>query len=359
MRILFYAVNGLGLGHVTRLLAIAREIRRLKPSALILFLTSSESNIIYKEGFPSVKIPSKNIIMDSGFRVPLHIRIMHETAWSVFSSFQPDITVVDTFPHGFSHELDQVLRWKSCRFVYIYRQRKDEQLEDDYFHSLLRRYHLIIVPHDKGEPGIRIPCRTDVFYAGPIIIRNRKEVMGKEEVIRALGLPQDKKLVLVNPGGGGQDNLARVICRLVNVMKRIPAVHPVIAQGSLLHYLPMRECTVINGYFPVCELYSCFDAVVAGCGYNTVNEMLYFQKPGVYIPFDRAVDDQFRRAASVEKKGMGLTMTMENPGLLEDKLGQLLNRATCSRIMANIRKAGIRNNARSAARAVIGLSGKR
>src|SRR5690349_10863784 len=42
-RILFYAVNGLGLGHVTRLLAIARAVRELEPNAEIVFFTSSEA----------------------------------------------------------------------------------------------------------------------------------------------------------------------------------------------------------------------------------------------------------------------------------------------------------------------------
>jgi UDP-N-acetylglucosamine--N-acetylmuramyl-(pentapeptide) pyrophosphoryl-undecaprenol N-acetylglucosamine transferase len=359
MRILFYAVNGLGLGHVTRLLAIAREIRKIRPTALLLFLTTSESNVIYKEGFPAVKIPSKNIVCVSGFKIPLHIRIMHETAWSVFSSFQPDITIVDTFPHGFSHELDQVLRWKASRFVYIYRQRKDEKLDDDYFHSLLNRYQLIIVPHERGEAGVRIPRGLNVFYAGPILIRNRNEVLPRERIIRAFGLPQNKKLILINLGGGGQDNLHRIMGRIVNTMKHIPGIHPVIAQGSLLHYLPMGECTVINGYYPVCELYTAFDAVVAGCGYNTVNELLYFHKPALYIPFWREVDDQFRRAAVIENKGMGLSVTMENRGLLQEKLTRLLDRTVHRSIIANIRKAGIKNNARMAARAIISLIRKK
>ena len=42
-RFLFCCVNGTGLGHITRTLAVARQVRKLAPDAEILVLTSSES----------------------------------------------------------------------------------------------------------------------------------------------------------------------------------------------------------------------------------------------------------------------------------------------------------------------------
>ena len=43
-RFAFYAVNGLGVGHVTRLLSIARALRVQSPGCEVLFLTSSEAS---------------------------------------------------------------------------------------------------------------------------------------------------------------------------------------------------------------------------------------------------------------------------------------------------------------------------
>ena len=59
MKFLLSAINGVGLGHVARLLAVARELRRRVTEAEFHFLTSSEaSSVIWQEGFASVKIPS-------------------------------------------------------------------------------------------------------------------------------------------------------------------------------------------------------------------------------------------------------------------------------------------------------------
>ncbi|MBN1409690.1 MAG: hypothetical protein JW969_02525 [Spirochaetales bacterium] len=359
LRILFYAVNGLGLGHVTRLLSIAREIRRIEKGADILFLTSSESNVVYREGFPSVKVPSKNSAFRAGLEPHRHISILHQTAFSVFSSFDPHITVVDTFPHGFSHELDQVLRWKKSKFVYIYRQRKDDKCYGDYFQSLLRRYHLIIVPHDKGEPGVVAPEGCRVLCTGPVLIRNKGDLWPRNRVVSAFDLPNHKKRVLINMGGGGQENWTKIIESIAAGLLEMNDFHPVIAEGSLAPRLKVPGCTVLNDYFPVCELYNAFDAVIAGCGYNTVNETLYFGLPGIYIPFERAVDDQFRRARFIHDAGLGLYVDYSEIRNLPSLLHALLEPDRARAFKANWGKLRLRNNARKAARAILGLSRRR
>src|SRR4051812_4088241 len=64
LRVVCYAVNGTGVGHITRLLAIARWLRRyaaaLDRRLEIWFLTSSEADgLVFAEGFAAFKIPSK------------------------------------------------------------------------------------------------------------------------------------------------------------------------------------------------------------------------------------------------------------------------------------------------------------
>jgi predicted glycosyltransferase len=64
--VLFYAVNGLGLGHLTRCLAIARQLKKQDSSLILLFFTSSEgSHLLYQEGFAYYKVPSKTIARET------------------------------------------------------------------------------------------------------------------------------------------------------------------------------------------------------------------------------------------------------------------------------------------------------
>ena len=64
VRLLFYAINGTGLGHLTRLLAVARSCRELldalEQEADIRFLTSSEASEVVWD-FPVYKLPSKTV----------------------------------------------------------------------------------------------------------------------------------------------------------------------------------------------------------------------------------------------------------------------------------------------------------
>lgn len=361
MRVLFYAVNGLGLGHVTRLTAIARQVKRLNPSAKILFITSSEADsIIYKEGFPAVKVPSKNIARESGLEARLHARLIHQATWGVFSAFRPNVAVVDTFPSGFCYELDPVLMWKASTFVFVYRQRQLHKSRNKRFQAALGKYDLILVPHDKGAFGVEIPAGVKTTYAGKIIIRSKKELLPHQQVTRQFNLPPDKTSVLITLGGGGQDDIETVINRVLTVFRERPDVHPVVAQGNLLRSLDIGEnsetgstATVIKQYYPLCELYNAFDFAVAGCGYNTVNEMLYFNKPAVYLPFERQVDDQFMRAQQLTEDGLGLTADPADPQSINAALDQLLDPAVHGPIKRNLQKKRFRNNARKAARAIL------
>ncbi|WP_229635446.1 hypothetical protein, partial [Pseudomonas syringae] len=48
---LFLPINGAGLGHVSRALAVAKELRTQKPEAHIVFLTTSIAvHLVYREG---------------------------------------------------------------------------------------------------------------------------------------------------------------------------------------------------------------------------------------------------------------------------------------------------------------------
>lgn len=361
MRVLFYAVNGLGLGHVTRLTAIARQVMLLNPSAKILFITSSEADsIIYKEGFPAVKVPSKNIACESGLEARLHARLIHQSTWGVFSAFRPNITVVDTFPSGFCFELDPVLMWKASKFVFVYRQRQLKKTRSKRFQAALEKYDLILVPHDKGAFGVEIPEGLKATFAGKIIIRSKKELLPRQHVIQRFNLPPDKTNILITLGGGGQDDIETVINRVLTAFRDYPEVHPVVAQGSLLRRLDIGvncetgpTATVIKQYYPLCELYNAFDFAVAGCGYNTVNELLYFNKPAVYLPFERQVDDQFMRAQQLTEEGLGLTADPADPQSINTALEQLLDPGVQAPIRRNLQKKHFRNNARKAARAIL------
>ncbi len=58
VRVAFHAINGVGLGHLVRLTAIAEEVRALHPDAVILVLTNAaDPSMLTRAGFDFVRFP--------------------------------------------------------------------------------------------------------------------------------------------------------------------------------------------------------------------------------------------------------------------------------------------------------------
>ncbi len=158
-RLLFYAVNGLGLGHVTRLLAIATRCpERLVPGAQILFVTTTEADhVIYREGFASVKLPSRTIIQNTGIQPGVYNKLAQTIVMNTVAAFNPAILIADTFPGGASQELLPTLSW-NMRRVFVYRAQIAERAADPQFQTLLTAYDLAIFPHEIDSETLAASC---------------------------------------------------------------------------------------------------------------------------------------------------------------------------------------------------------
>ncbi|MDR3571902.1 MAG: UDP-glucosyltransferase, partial [Candidatus Pacebacteria bacterium] len=178
-RLLFYAVNGLGLGHVTRLLAIARSVRAERNDAQILFLTTSEADsVIYQEGFAAIKVPSRSTIREARLSPAVYGKLVQSVVMNAVAAFNPAILISDTFPAGASQELLPTLNWEMRR-AFVFRAQKDERAWDAFFQAALGHYDLCIAPHREGEATIPVPAKVPLVWAGPILIRTRFEAMAK------------------------------------------------------------------------------------------------------------------------------------------------------------------------------------
>ena len=98
-----YAVNGSGLGHLTRVVAILRWMRRLaRLSGVQLeayILTSSEApGLALEESFVTFKIPSKTAVRKAGLPKDDYLRLARQWVWHSLGLVKPDLLLVDTFP---------------------------------------------------------------------------------------------------------------------------------------------------------------------------------------------------------------------------------------------------------------------
>jgi len=169
MRWLMVAQNGWGLGHVSRQLGLARELRCLAPRDEFLFLTYSDAtHLIAAEGFASVKLPAPEWFrrpedhhIDDQRRLQVAIAVVKATA----ASYRPDAVVLDTFPIGNRGEFAP-FRQLDCRRFLIAREVRNPLPHWEH-HESLPRFHALLAPYAKGEVSLPAPEGVPLHWVGP------------------------------------------------------------------------------------------------------------------------------------------------------------------------------------------------
>ncbi len=316
LKVLFYAVNGIGLGHLTRLLAIAKKLKINFPDSDLLFITSSDAdNILSKEGIPYVHLPSKTVVGQSGTLTYRKMgRLYNALVNAVYDNFQPHILVVDTMVTGSFHDLLNILRFGNCFKVFVHRARKIEAYEQSVIQAQ-RFYNLVIAPHYKNAEIIPMPIGFDVplFWAGPIMLTNKENAEERESLRKRLNVTNEENLVFISLGGGGDASNEQTLLSVFNVLSNFSEnIKILLAEGLLSNTTVIRQVIDKNIWlknkiirlseYPVANLFNALDLAISGAGYNTFHELLYFGIPSIFIPKVRGYDDQLARAKMAESK---------------------------------------------------------
>lgn len=354
-RILFYAVNGLGLGHVTRLLAIARQVRLLRSDAQCVFLTASEAGeVIYREGFPAFKVPSRTARAVAALEPARYARMVQTTTWSVVSSFDPHVLVVDTFPAGTLQELLPVLRWNISK-VFVFREQRPEYAGDPYLQHTIALYQHIIVPHLAGEIDQPLPHGVSAVWTGPILLRERPDAVSRAAARRMLRLDESRRWVLIAFGGGGDVEARRAAALCAGLQQRLPDIGLAVAPGPLWTAADLPADCVILHHYPLAECLAAFDGAIAAAGYNTVHELLHHGVPSVLLPIVKGVDDQFARAARYARCGAAVLVEQPDEQSLVEALQLILAPETGALFATRAQAAVPGGGALAAARAILEL----
>lgn len=308
LRIVSYAINGRGLGHLVRQLAILRWVRRYGallgvPIEAWVLTTSEADTLARREGIPAFKMPSKAMLRDAGVDPTRWLAVGRQWVMNAITGLNPDVLVVDTFPGGSFGELLAVLETVPTR-VLVARAVKDEIAGDDAYRALLPLYQKTIIPDERG--------------VGPILLREREELMSREAAREALGVTRERA-VYVTLGGGGDEAAAKVLPNLTDTLVK-RGWHVVVGAGPL-YIGPERRgphITWMDRYVPL-ELMPGVDAAVSAGGYNSVTELMFAGIPTVFVPQPRIADDQEGRARAAAEAGAArLAKTIEDvPDLLE------------------------------------------
>lgn len=311
LRVVAYAINGRGMGHLVRQLAILRWVRRIcallevKLEAWV--LTSSEADTLARrEGFASLKMPSKAMLRDAGIEPNRQLAVMRSWVLNAVAGLSPDLLLVDTFPSGSFGELISVLELARRRVLVQREVRSSFEAEDSY-QALLPLYHRRIVPHAGG--------------VGPILLREPEELLSREEARSVLGVPDGHRALYLTLGGGGDLAAPELLPKLA---ASLSGHHLVVGAGPLYQGREVRGpgITWLSRYTPS-ELLPGVDVAVAAGGYNSFHELMAAGVPTVFLPQPRIADDQLARVQMAVEAGAGKLATSwrELPAILASEVG--------------------------------------
>lgn len=334
MRVVAFAWNHEGLGHVSRLTAVATELCRRLPETSPLFFVEQPYDLLEDAGILQVPVA----VPDGSFagNLPRAVTGGGELAAvsgalrsflaGVLRDAEPIVVLHDSV---FWQPLVDAAAGAGVPQVLVLRDRVELESYVASLADVLTMVEAVIVPHLPTE-RLRRALRSHgdkVEFVGPII-RSRpaplspwwREQSGAE------------RLVVVSAGGGGYPDVGPYLSAVLEGCTSIPGViHVVVITGPLFRGrvqappgFPHR-LTVLPYEPALTTLLGDADAAVTQAGYNTVNELRTRGVPAVIVPSSRSYDDQFIRAqAESRSPGPPILVAPPTPDGTGDALRRVL-----------------------------------
>jgi UDP:flavonoid glycosyltransferase YjiC (YdhE family) len=341
--------NGVGLGHLSRQLAIAKA---MGPRVNVVFFSLSEAiEIARTMGYLAEFRP---------FRQRLELDFK---AWNSYffqemrealSHYKPNVTLFDgNLPYaGF---VDAVESFGQSTNVWIRRglwrtPQPNSIAREGYFDAIIEPGELC-APLDEGHSR---PNPNSVARVDPVLMMQPGELFDRTTARRALNLPKDAILCLVQLGSEANFDMSLPRALLMEFLDRHPEVIAVDVR-SPLHFEEQAEFhkrLLMRKVYPLGQYLKAFDFSVCAAGYNTFHENIAAALPSIFIPNSNPIMDvQEARAEYGARAGWNLACSAEDPYGIEQQLVQMLDpgfRQSLSR--ACLRKSGWWNGASQIAR---------
>ena len=358
LKVLFYAVNGLGLGHLTRMMALwqgftLQENYQIEP----FFLTTSHaSNLLCRYKIPYVQFPSKSIVSQNptwGYRAMG--RLYQALVNDVYDQFRPHILVIDTFVLGSHFDLMSLLRFGNTFKVYMHRARKHEAYDIGTIQAQ-RFYDLVVAPHYRGNEIIPLPIEHEVplYWGGPLFFTGNP--ITKDEVRRYFNVQPHEQLVLITLGGGGDATNEALFEEITQLITALPGIKLLLGRGPLDKQTLKTNSNILEtNYFPLSNLYAGIDWAISAAGYNAFHELLHAGVVTLFIPRQRGLDDQYSRAKRAAEAHAAFCINPEHAAIaqIRELLPTMMNQKANATVSQNARQYVSTNHAAEIAQEII------
>jgi predicted glycosyltransferase len=360
LRIALYSHDTVGLGHTRRNLLIAHTLVRHMADVLLVAGAPESTAFSIPPGADILALPAltkgqdgryrpRRLNMDMGDLISLRSQVIR----AAMEAFRPDVVIVDKVPRGAFGELNpalEFLRGNGTRCILGLRDVLDDketvarEWNASQSDEAIRRYYDAVWVY--GDPTVFDPVRE---YGFSDEVASKVRYLGFLDQTRWLDfdpagtgdggmegiLPAENRMALCLVGGGEDGApLAEAFVRAefpgdtTGVLLTGPLM-PSRDRCRLRRYAENRSnLRVIEFLSQPIPLVKRADRVVAMGGYNTVSEVLSFEKPALIVPRVRPRTEQLIRAERLRELGVLdlLPPSRVSPDALTEWLGRDLPR---------------------------------
>lgn len=303
-RVLMVTSNGVGLGHLTRLLAIAE---RLEPNVEVAFLTMSLGfGIAERLGYLTQYLPFHRY---TGEDPEVWNQYLQSEMTDFMSFFRPDVLVFDggvPYPGLLAacQGRPQMHRIWLRRAMWNERQKLDS--------SIMGFFDAIVEPDEvstRFDIGQSVAARDQTVVVPPIIFTDADRRLPAQKARAAFGLQTDSISVGMMIGADNNFDRSELRNAILDHLTQQNNLE-VIEFRSPINTGDKEETRGANHKilrtFPVFDYSKAFDFMVSGAGYNSFHEIVAGQIPTILVPNEAPeMDMQITRARHLDSIGAG------------------------------------------------------
>jgi hypothetical protein len=265
MRIVYYTSGVTGAGRFVIGISIGNALKRKGiPCDYTIVHTSPVPHLA--EEFHNIKIPIEN-------EVELSARNYHKSIlYKTLSKLKPDILIVNHtwfMIHAFIDEM-------GCKKMYI-----SDHAYDRHFKVPLPEGELVFKKEQYDRVLAIEPFKSfmPMEMINPLVIRNRDEILSREQALDRLGIDGLRKVALYSFSGNPGDYEESL-----DKYAYLDSDYDVVRLSLFGDHL-----------FPIVDYYNAFDLIVCGAGYNNVWSAVFFNKKALFEATPRYYSDESLR----------------------------------------------------------------
>ena len=322
--IVMFPTNGVGFGHFTRMLALAKRLKNQDPELEVIFLTTMPTlHLLKPHGIPSHHISGPNYFknLDSAEWNAL----IEEELTLCFETHKPKMFIFDgAFPYR--GMLRSISANSTLQKVWMRRGmfRTGSSIPVD----SISHFDLIIHPQDSVKTiESKLNHDVETIHSPPIVLLDENELLDRKSARNRLMLPQTSKAVYVQLGAGQINQIDSEVRLTVEALISHPNVHVVLGESLLGDRLmiDLPRVHLVRDY-PNSMYFRAFDATVQAGGYNSYHETKRFGLPALFYPnMNTGMDDQLARCKAAEREGWGEVIVERNEQSIQQGISRLLN----------------------------------